>query len=244
VAADSVYFRRFAPALLRSLRGCGLAVRLVVHIVNPDQEAISLASELLEGSTDLIVSFEKIRLGPLDESQRKTYYSVVRYLRLPDIRAAWSVPVIVADIDQLVIGNPLPLLALCETSDVAVLRFDDEVHNILSVVSATAMVVAPSPAGSAFCATLAARAVRALADIRRLAWHLDQAILALTALQATDTRVGYIPQALVHLGADDPSAQGGKRVAVLRSLSSMNPIALSRLFGEEPPSAEDVPARP
>lgn len=67
---------------------------------------------------------------------KKVYYSCARYLDLRNELSRGSAPVIVADMDQILMADPQPLLDLANAAGVALLRFNNQSHNLFSLLSA------------------------------------------------------------------------------------------------------------
>jgi len=238
VAADSVYFLRYARALLTSLRLCGMRLRVVVHVVNPSPEVVAAARVLHASGDDFCATFEETALDGLSPEGRSTYYACARYFALSFMADDVATPIVVADIDQVVMRTPRRLFDLSRRHDVCVLRFDHLAHNIFALVSATVMVVEPTPAARRFCAELLANLKSAFRDDRRLLWHLDQALLALAVLGAEGVRVGRIPSAMLHLVAGEPRAGRLRPMPIFWSITNSQPDNLCKL--ESPSFAKFV----
>jgi hypothetical protein len=207
IAADSRYIGLFARPLATSIQRAGSGrVLLHVHCVNPDAAAIALLEELRNGPIPLAVSTEQAALGGMDEMERRCFYASARYLVLPDLLATYGLPVLVADADQVALRPPVAMLPLLGDADVALLRFKNTEYNILSLVSATLMLVGAGPGGRRFADTLRAWLVARMAEDKCLAWHLDQAALAVVLLGLEGLRWVGLNPALVHLEPQPPSA--------------------------------------
>lgn len=201
-ASDSVYFCRYARQVANSLArfpDCGLHL----HVVNPTPEALRLMDDLrlLRG---MCVSTEAVDLSTLDDDQRKTYYSCVRYLVLPDLMDAYHGPMVVTDMDQLVMSDPAPLLDFARRHDVSMLRFGYQITNALSLFSATLLVASPTENGREFARQLRRKVAYAVNIPAQMVWHLDQAALAMTHAGLRTVDYGYIPTKMLHLAGGEP----------------------------------------
>ena len=208
IAADSRYIGLFARPLAASIaRAGGERVLLHVHAVNPDAEAIALLEGLRNGPIHLAVSTEQTALDDMDDMQRRVFYACSRLLVLPNLQASYGLPIIVADVDQVALRPPLTLLPALGDADVALLRFRNTEYNILSMVSATLMLVGTGPGGQRFTETVRAWLVARMAEARGLSWHLDQAALAVVMLGLDGLRWVGLDPALVHLDPEPPGAE-------------------------------------
>lgn len=205
IAADSRYLGLFARPLLSSLERVGSGrVLLHVHAVNPDEPTVALLEDLRGGAVPVGISTEQATLDDMDDMQRRVFYSCCRYLVLPELLKMYGRPVLVADADQLVLRPPETLLPLLDESDVALLRFKNLEHNILGLISATLMLIDAGPDGLRFAEAVRAWLLARMAEEKGLAWHLDQAALAVASLGVQDVRLGRLDPRLVHLAPDAP----------------------------------------
>ncbi|MDH6593193.1 hypothetical protein M2165_003082 [Variovorax sp. TBS-050B] len=235
-AADSVYFCRYAREVVGSVaRSTERRGALHLHVINPDEAASALAEELRR-KPGVTISTEHVDLECLQIIERKTYYSCARYLLLPELLDRAAGPVVVVDMDQLVMRDPAPLLALARQGDVAVLRFPGSEFNALSTISATLLVVAPTEGGRAFAGRLQEHITRAIPA--RMLWHLDQAALAKAFFSMPQLRRVAIPTSMLHLTGGTP-AKDALFWSVTNSIeSNLGKLEMDsyRRFGQEPPS--------
>lgn len=221
VAADSVYFCRYAQALARSIELFGGENFLLhFHVVNPDQHSRELFSTLLARYSNVRISTEFYSLDEFSEAQRKTYYSCARYLILSEIITELALPVIVADMDQMLMSDPAPLLKIAQGADVTLMRFENQYHNILSLLSATLMVVRPTDGGAKFVTDLESYIKTSISNPVNLTWHLDQAALAITYLASESIEYGYIPASMVHLEPGEPNSDRPFDVGIFWSITN------------------------
>ncbi len=194
IACDARYFRFFAYPFLRSLQQHG-GVRLIVHLhvhdadpwIEQEVEALPRGGNL----TTLEVSHE--RGTYTSKAQARTHYACARLRLIPELLARHRLPVILSDIDVLTLRSLTPLLECLQSGgnrqDVALLRWSPHKWQVWDHVSASTVLVSPTPAGHRF-----ACAARAYVDqfIARPdgAWYLDQVAL-FAAWQALQRHQGF-----------------------------------------------------
>ncbi len=190
VGCDSRYFLLFGEALANSLaRRAGARLALHLHLVNPDLAAEELLQRLrATPSLPILCSREQVDRSAFGERQWRTYLSCARYLVLPELLDRYARPMLVADADQLVVGDLRGVLREVAAHDVGVLRNDWQIANILCLVSASILAVNATPGGRRFARTLCDAVVGRMADPVGLSWHLDQAGLAVAHLWHRDVR--------------------------------------------------------
>ncbi|MGH7030853.1 MAG: hypothetical protein ACREEZ_10550 [Stellaceae bacterium] len=230
LAADAAYLRRFGRPLAASLaRWGGGGLLLHLHIINPDQEAHALLAELASGPLPLGISEEAVDLSAWEEDARRSYYTCARYLMLPELLAHYQAPILVADIDQMLLADPAPLLARATEGDVGLLLFENQRQNLLSRISATLLLAAPTSGARRFAVTLAAVLAEAIAQPDRMVWHLDQAALAVTQLGIEGVRSFGLDPAVVHLAPGEPPAQRPSGAGLFWSITNSIPSNRAKL---------------
>jgi hypothetical protein len=230
VAADSVYFCRYAQALARSIAVFGESrILLHLHIINPNEAAAALMESIASNFDSVRISSESVDLSGLDDFQRKTYYACSRYLMLPGVLEESDCPVIVADMDQLLMSDPQPLLSMADRSDVSLIRFDRQWHNIFSLFSATLLMVSPNPNAQSFARAVAARIESSASNRQDLVWHLDQGALATAYLSNLEIKYGFIPPGMIHLDKGEPLADRPHGEGIFWSITNSIPGNLEKL---------------
>ncbi len=222
VACDSRYFELFAEALCNSLATrCGIKCVLHVHLVNPGAGAeATLARLRRRGGIGILASRETVRLDQLDERQRRTYYACARFLLLPELHARYGLPMVVADIDQLVLRSLRPLLDDLAPHDVSLLAFPRCATNVLSLISATALLLNAEPGARRFAETVRDVLAERMADPACFGWHLDQAALAVGYLLLRDVRFHLLQPEIVDSQIDPHrAAQPPAQSAVFWSIT-------------------------
>lgn len=230
VASDSVYFERYAQALARSveIHGGG-RILIYFHVVNANAQTYNIFSALSKRHPNVRGAVETFDFGNLSEIQRKTYYSCVRYLVLAEIMSEFAAPIVVADIDQMLVSDPEPLFLITGAADVALLRFDNQCHNLFSFLSATLMVVQPTAGAANFVNALASNVRRSISNPQNMTWHLDQAALAVTYLSEDTVKYSFIPDSIVHLGSGEPIPGRPADVGIFWSITNSIPENLKKI---------------
>jgi hypothetical protein len=227
VAGDSEYFCRYGKQLAISIHmNAGAAVHFHAHVVNPNKEAVDLSAYLRDRSSSVTVSAEKTDLSNLSDEQRRVYYSCARYMLLPQLRKSLRTPLIVADLDQMVMSDIATILEAAANFDIAVLRMNENRHSLFAILSATVAVFSPTEGAIRFTELLAANISSALSDDANLVWHLDQGTLAMTHFANPQIKCGYIPESVLDL--DDYGASS----AVLWSITNSTTHNLKKLDTE------------
>lgn len=204
VSGDLRYCKKFGSSLLRQIKAVtDKKIHLHIHGVSVgEQDARSrepvwnkFRDDIL--SKDASVSFSRRHLNKnnLSAAEKKSIYSFERYFILPSILEQYELPVLVADIDQLPLRNPVELLE--QDFDVALLRFPNNILNILSVVSATLSLFRPSLQGKAAANSLRNYFVSTLQNRESLNWHVDQAGLAVLDYKNVDAKIIHLSPKLV-----------------------------------------------
>lgn len=232
VACDTRYFRLFAVAMLRSLIAfSGLRCAVHIHLINPDHAAMADLARLRHVvSLPLIWSTETVATDDLGAMQRRAYYASARFLVLPELRRLYSVLIIAADIDQLVIRELAPIMADARPADIGLIKFNAQAANILALVSATFVIVNPTPGAAQFLATVHDVLAERMSDPAAFGWHMDQAALAVAHLFHAELNYRLLPPAMLDSSADRPGAAAKPSDdAVLWSITASNPQNMAKL---------------
>jgi hypothetical protein len=180
LCCDAAYFRLYAEAAIASaLANSGLGLACHVHVVNPDRAAIEEQNRITLRHAGAAVSFshETTDLSRRSATERRVYYACRRYQLLPALLRRVGGPVVVADIDQLVVRSLEPVLAIVRDADVGLIQYGGvALSNALSVISASAAVAAATSGAGRYFGLVAAYIDHCLAHDLWV-WHLDQAAL-------------------------------------------------------------------
>lgn len=191
VAADSRYAKRFARALHSSLAAVQANCLLHIHVINPDDATSALLSYMKERPGPMVsFSSEEVDLSGLSDDQRRVYYASARFFILSALRRHYGRPVIAADIDQIVLRDPAPLIE--PRSDVAAIRFPYGRFNLMARFSASA-IIASTVAAATYFDRVAAYLAERMRDRAAIAWHLDQIALDVAHLVSDDIVLSELP---------------------------------------------------
>ena len=196
VSCDASYLKRFLEPAVRSLQlYSGLRCGVHVHIIDPDEESLQLI-EWLRRTCVVPIAFssETIDRNLVPVTALKTYFSVARFLVLPDIVTRYRTTILMTDVDQLVVKSLSNLMARAEVDDVALLHFPTNVTNVLAVFSASVFVVCWTEGGRRFVAKVRDYLIERINGLAGdLTWHLDQAAVAYAQLTSPSVRWYPIP---------------------------------------------------
>jgi glycosyltransferase involved in cell wall biosynthesis len=195
VSCDMQYLRLFGKAVAESVaRNISLKCALHIHVVNPDAEA----KDFLLGmrtNLDVPLSFSKedTDLTHFDDNQRRTYYACARYLVLPDLLTHYELPMLVADIDVLLVKSLRGFFDAARESDVGLMKFPREGYNIMALISASVVFVNRTEPALEFCKALFRYLSDRMQNAAAVTWHLDQAALVAAHLCLPGARYYLIP---------------------------------------------------
>ena len=201
VAADSRYVKRFARALHSSLAAVQGNCLLHIHVINPDAATSRLLAYMNERPGPIVAfSSEEVDLSGLSNDQRRVYYASARFFVLSALRRHYDKPVIAADIDQVVLRDPEPLIEHC--SDVAAIRFPYGCFNLMARFSASVIIASTATAATYFD-RVAACIIERMRDPAAIAWHLDQIALDIAYLASDDIVLSDLPPGAMLSAAPD-----------------------------------------
>jgi FkbM family methyltransferase len=196
IAGDQAYFDRFAYALVNSLLANGRADCLVhIHVVNPadDIEARVAAMRAKLNCADIALSHERVDLAPGETA--RIYYACARFLHLPELARRYARPVLVLDLDMLVIKPIEGLLDALASCDAALIEYDRGRNDVGEHFSAAVVYCGTAPPGPAFFDDVA-RYIAHFLRSGQPAWFLDQVALFASHAQAASPRLGTQPPRL------------------------------------------------
>lgn len=231
VACDTRYLALFAEPLATSLAVNGVVRHILhIHVVNPLPSTEAMIASLARHSNQAIQwSAEHVELGCLNEQQKSTYYACARFFVLPDLVRHYRLPIISADIDQFVMGRLDGLLADLDGHDVGLLRFPRQAANILSLISASVLLLGATSGAARFVDLVQDVLSERMAHPEAIGWHLDQAALAVGYLVLDELRYlllrPTIMDSTVAAGHVDPPS----RDALFWSVTFSSPSNIAKL---------------
>ena len=193
--------KRFARALHSSLAAVQANCLLHIHVINPDA-ATTLLLEYVKERPGPMVAFssEEVDLSGLSDDQRRVYYASARFFVVSALRRHYDKPVIVADIDQVVLKDPASLIE--PGSDVLAIRFPYGRFNLMARFYASA-IIASTPAAATYFDRVAAYIAGRMRDPPAIAWHLDQIALDVAHLVSDDIALSDLPLGAMLIAAPD-----------------------------------------
>lgn len=188
-SCDAAYFERFGAAFARSIwRHAGVRAVIQVHIVNPDDACAAVMRGLLAEAGAGRIAFSTERTDPAAfGGEPRTYYACSRFLRLADAIARSRIPILVLDIDMIVLRDLSTFLASLRNADLALVGGEDKGFEIWNTYWADVVHVAPTEAGRHFAA-LVRRYIRHFLDRGQGRWFLDQIALYAVLMQGFGDR--------------------------------------------------------
>jgi hypothetical protein len=178
-ACDSGYLD-YAISLIRSLDVFSPGYQFVLHLVNSGSDDIARVEDLGRRllSTRLAATVEEVDFKFPSEDLRRTYYACARFMMLPDLIAATSLPILCLDADSLFV-NPIDC-RFSEQGEADVVLFSEHLRDEVAPkrkIKNGAIVVRPS-----------AEVRNLLEDVRNMlaerfaqgtgAWYLDQEVFS------------------------------------------------------------------
>jgi Flp pilus assembly protein TadD len=150
IGCDPVYFKRYGQGLWDSLRRFeGERACLHVHLVHPDAESLKLASQMGLG-----ISVETPDLAGHSRNFVNTYFASARFLALPGLLEAYRRPLLVMDVDALVLRPLTPLWQALQEADMAIRRLEGVMVDPWNEPQANLVGINPTPLGLAFAEAL------------------------------------------------------------------------------------------
>lgn len=187
-ACDERYFRQFGKQLAASCLRLSPATRVHLHLVEPSAETLAaLPSVLAQYGPRLTISHEDGSRSPYPEPS-KFYYTAARFAVAARLRNLISAPLLVVDVDGLVVNDMSPGFAELAPYDVGLLLRPEFGANYRKVL-AGALYLGNSGAAADFANRLADAIALALESKPR--FHVDQLILwfALQHARARDLKL-------------------------------------------------------
>lgn len=122
-ACDGIYFDKFADRLLHSAHvNAGIDLRFHLHVINPPPDidaTIRRYRAFLDGMP-ITCSTERIAASDLGDSA-KAIYASARFFLLPHLLAAYRKPILMLDVDTLVVGSLSGFAAAAGEGDFALI---------------------------------------------------------------------------------------------------------------------------
>ena len=206
LSGDSVYLKRYLEPAIRSFElRSGVSAAVHVHAVDPDDHTLRLVQSLRANCTLPIgLSWETFDRELVEPGELRSFFSVARFLVLPEILSRYQTTVLMTDLDQVVVRDLSSIFREAEAHDAALIRNPLNFTNIMNLFSASALFVSWTEQGKAFAEKVRAYLLDRITALGgRLPWHLDQTALAYGQLTSPNLRWYAIPPAALQ---SDPSS--------------------------------------
>jgi tetratricopeptide (TPR) repeat protein len=174
---DGRYFEKYIDALANSLARTGDNLLLHTHVVDPDGGTAARAEEIRRRHPrlDLRLTTEASP-ADLDANCRRTYFACARFLRMPELLRHYGRPILMLDVDIVVLRPLAPLLAQLETERADLALVFGIPREPWSRLWADILLAAPTEAAYGFLDETA-RYIAHFFRRKNAAWFLDQVAL-------------------------------------------------------------------
>ena len=185
---DAKYFHRFADGLANSVARHRPSTVLHFHVVNPDD---GITARIAAARQRLPILQIQLTLEQAPEALQgdslRTFFACARFLMLPDLLRRYRCPVLILDVDAVVLCNPQPLIDQLrgENADLAMVRGDQD--DPWSRYWADTILAAPTDRSLEYF-DLVRRYIRHFLHQSRAIWFLDQVALCAARVAGFDGR--------------------------------------------------------
>ncbi|MBC7905985.1 MAG: hypothetical protein H7Y60_04445 [Rhodospirillaceae bacterium] len=177
---DAGYFHRFSDALANSLAKTCPRVLLHFHVIGADDEVLARLAQLRERLPGLPIRLSSEPLPDLPPDQLRTYFACARFLRLPDLLAEYQRPVLMLDVDMVVLRNVAPLAEQVRQENADLALVQGEHRDPWCRLWADIILAAPTPRTMDYLSMVRNYIIH-FTQAGQAAWFLDQ--IALFAVQ-------------------------------------------------------------
>ncbi|CAO3441227.1 TPR domain protein, putative component of TonB system [Azospirillum endophyticum] len=175
-SGDAAYITKFAFSLVNSInQNHHCPAVLHIHAINPDARSDAEIARIKESfpGVQLAYSFETTDVGPFGD-EKKTYFACARFLILPRLLEMYSKPVLMLDMDLLLLRDPSPLRTMVGEADFGAVG--GSMMEIWNQMWADVVYIKPSRRSINFF-DFAARYILHFLVTGRPRWFLDQIAL-------------------------------------------------------------------
>ncbi|WP_158306038.1 tetratricopeptide repeat protein [Azospirillum sp. B510] len=120
-SGDAAYITKFAFSLVNSInQNHPHPAVLHIHAINPDARSDAEIARIKNGfpRIQIVYSFEKTDIEPFGD-EKKTYFACARFLILPCLLQMYDKPILMLDMDLLLLRDPSPLRDMVGKADFA-----------------------------------------------------------------------------------------------------------------------------
>ena len=177
LSCDSVYFERYAAALVNSVgRNAGIECTMHFHVINPVARVFEIAQSLAtrHARVDLVLTQEAADTAA--QTTPKLLYACARFILLPALMDHYRKPVFVLDMDALVMRNLSGLLCAVAGHSAAVPVVNQGRGEPTEILWAALVYFSTEPSARTLAVLVANYILEEIAEGRGF-WFLDQAAL-------------------------------------------------------------------
>ena len=240
MSCDAGYFDRFAHALVNSLRQHGRIDCLVhIHVVNPHAGMAAKMDRLRQSLAGIDIAWSHETIDIDAHAMPKTYYACLRFLHLPALIRRYDKPILVLDMDMLVMRRLDGLLDSLAGFDAGLIEYDRGRNDIAEHFWASVLYAGTSPSSVSLFEDVALYIAHFL-DAGRPVWFLDQVALFAAcdhAARSSNTpRIRLLPGNLCHTSMkpdDIPSLETTGEETLFWSITASVPENAAKLQSAE-----------
>jgi glycosyltransferase involved in cell wall biosynthesis/Flp pilus assembly protein TadD len=206
ITCDSRYFHLFFEAVSTSYAvNAQLETVLHVHVVNPDGDVEPIIQRIRRALPLRVnYTYEVTDLTSMDTYQKRTFLSCCRFLIAETLLKHYGSTMLIVDADQTLVASLGNLRNSMAGHDVALLHFPTAQWNFFSVISASVLLVEPTPGARRFLQHVRDYIVDRM-SAGAISWHLDQTALNVVRLTMASTlRVWLMP---AHIMTSNPTSK-------------------------------------
>lgn len=185
---DSIYFHRFGDALANSLAKTCRRVLLHFHVVDADDGILVRLEQMRERLPGLPIRLTSEPVpATLPPDLRRTYFACARFLRLPDVLADYQRPVLMLDVDMVVLKDVAPLVEQLRQEGADLALIHGEPRDPWCCLWADVILAAPTERTFDYLAMVRNYILHFMPSA---AWFLDQIALFAVRANGFDGRCG------------------------------------------------------
>lgn len=186
LSCDSVYFERYAAALVNSMgRNAGVDCTMHFHVINPVARVFEIAQSLAarHAGVDVVLTQESVDTAA--QTTPKLLYACARFILLPALMEHYRKPVFVLDMDALAMRNLSGLLRTVAGHSAAVPVVNQGRGEPTEILWAALVYFSTAPPARTLAVLVANYILEEISEGRGF-WFLDQAaLLAMVAYSKT-----------------------------------------------------------
>ncbi len=186
LSCDSVYFERYAAALVNSMgRNAGVDCTMHFHVINPVARVVEIVQSLAARHAGVEVVLTQESVDTAAQTTPKLLYACARFILLPALMEWYRKPVFVLDMDLLVMRSLAELWRTVSGHSVALPTANQWRGEPVEIISASLVYFSTGPSAQTLAVLTANYILEEISEGRGF-WFLDQAaLLAMVAYSKT-----------------------------------------------------------